>query len=137
LSDIRAAPLSHCWSFLSEVKCVKHLTSNSSSAPGLIGFARFRERGLDAIFVMQPTNVCYVSGFWKFVPTRIEAVLVPAIGECVFIVSKNEYEYAVKTSRIEGIRYYTELPENSRHLSESGEPCVLSVWQPTICSICN
>ena len=49
---------------------------------------RMRERGLDALFVMQPTNVWYVSGFWEFVPIRIEAVLVPANAECVFIVSK-------------------------------------------------
>jgi Xaa-Pro dipeptidase len=73
------------------------------------------ERGLDAVFVMQPTNVWYVSGFWEFVPIRIEAVLVPADGECVFVVSKNEYEYAVKTSWIEDIRYYTEFPEKGRH----------------------
>src|SRR4051812_6714902 len=77
--------------------------------------ARVRDRGLDAIFCMQPTNVWYVSGFWEFVPIRIEAVLVPVNGECVFIVSKNEYEYAVKTSWIEDIRYYTEFPEPSRH----------------------
>lgn len=77
--------------------------------------ARMRERGLDGLFVMQPTNVWYVSGFWEFVAIRIEAVLVPANAECVFIVSKNEYEYAVKTSWIEDIRYYTEFPEKGRH----------------------
>jgi Xaa-Pro dipeptidase len=72
-------------------------------------------RGLDGLFVMQPMNVWYVSGFWEFVPIRIEAVLVPQQGECVFIVSKNEYEYAVKTSWIKDIRYYTEFPEKGRH----------------------
>src|SRR3954454_5324965 len=77
--------------------------------------ARMRERGLDGLFVMQPTNVWYVSGFWEFVGIRIEAVVVPANAECVFIVSKNEYEYAVKTSWIEDIRYYTEFPEKGRH----------------------
>lgn len=64
---------------------------------------------------MQPMNVWYVSGFWEYVPIRIEAVLIPQQGECVFIVSKNEYEYAVKTSWIGDIRYYTEFPEKGRH----------------------
>jgi Xaa-Pro dipeptidase len=70
---------------------------------------------LDCLFVMQPMNVWYVSGFWEYVPIRIEAVLIPRQGDCVFIVSKNEYEYAVKTSWISDIRYYTEFPEKGRH----------------------
>ena len=59
---------------------------------------QMRVRKLDALFVMQPTNVWYVTGFWEYVPIRIEAALVPLEGDCVFIISKNEYEYAVKTS---------------------------------------
>lgn len=74
-----------------------------------------RREGLDALFVMEPLNVWYVTGFWEYVPIRVEAVLVPADGECVFIVSKNEYEYAVKTSWIPDVRYYTEFPEKGRH----------------------
>jgi Xaa-Pro aminopeptidase len=74
-----------------------------------------RESGLDGLFAMQPMNVWYVSGFWEYVPIRVEAVLIPAQGECVFIVSKNEYEYAMKTSWISDIRYYTEFPEPGRH----------------------
>ena len=76
---------------------------------------RMRAEGMDGLFVMQPMNVWYVSGFWEYVPIRIEAVLIPAQGECVFVVSKNEYEYAVKTSWISDIRYYTEFPEKGRH----------------------
>jgi len=72
-----------------------------------------RSRKLDALFVMQPTNVWYVTGFWEFIPIRIEAALVPLEGECAFIVSKNEYEYAAKASWIEDIRYYTEFPEKN------------------------
>lgn len=76
---------------------------------------QMRLRGLDGLFLMQPMNVWYVSGFWEYVPIRIEAVLIPQRGDCVFIVSKNEYEYAVKTSWIKDIRYYTEFPEKGRH----------------------
>jgi len=76
---------------------------------------QMRARGLDGLFVMQPLNVWYVTGFWEYVPIRMEAVLVPIEGECVFIVSKNEYEYAVKTSWIDDVRYYTEFPEPGRH----------------------
>src|SRR5262245_46737294 len=68
--------------------------------------ARFKERKLDAIFVTDPLNVAYVSAFWEYVPIRMEAVLIPLEGECVFIVSKNEYEYACKVSWIKDIRYY-------------------------------
>jgi Xaa-Pro dipeptidase len=74
-----------------------------------------RAQGLDGLFVMQPMNVWYVSRFWEYVPIRIQAVLIPAEGDCVFIVSKNEYEYAVKSSWISDIRYYTEFPEPGRH----------------------
>ena len=74
-----------------------------------------RGHGLHALFLMQPMNVWYLSGFWEYVPIRIQAVLIPQEGECVFIVSKNEYEYAVKTSWIGDIRYYTEFPEEGRH----------------------
>jgi Xaa-Pro aminopeptidase len=76
---------------------------------------QMRLRKLDALFVMQPTNVWYVTGFWEFVPIRMEAALIPLEGECVFVVSKNEYEYAVRTSWIRDIRYYTEFPEKGRH----------------------
>ncbi len=74
-----------------------------------------REAGLDALFLMQPTNVWYMTGFWEFIPIRMQAVLVPAEGECVFIVSKNEHEYAVKVGAIPDVRYYTEFPEEGRH----------------------
>ncbi|HYB11137.1 MAG TPA: Xaa-Pro peptidase family protein [Alphaproteobacteria bacterium] len=77
--------------------------------------AHFKERKLDAIFVTDPLNVAYVSAFWEYVPIRMEAVLIPLDGECTFIVSKNEYEYACKVSWIEDIRYYTEFPERGRH----------------------
>ncbi len=77
--------------------------------------AQMRRDGIDALFLMQSLNVWYVTGFWEYVPIRVEAVLVPADGDCVFIVSKNEYEYAVKTSWIADIRYYTEFPEQGRH----------------------
>lgn len=76
---------------------------------------RMRRTGLDGLLVMQPLNVWYVSGFWEYVPIRVEAVLIPVDGECTFMVSKNEYEYAVKTSWIDDVRYYTEFPEDSRH----------------------
>lgn len=77
--------------------------------------ARMREAKIDALFLMQPTNVWYVTGFWEFIPIRIEAVLVPLGGECVFMVSKNEHEYATRTSWLRDIRYYTEFPEKGRH----------------------
>src|SRR5271169_4096672 len=76
--------------------------------------AHFKERKLDAIFVTDPLNVAYVSAFWEYVPIRMEAVLIPLDGECTFIVSKNEYEYACKVSWIKDIRYYTEFPERGR-----------------------
>lgn len=76
---------------------------------------QMRSRNLDGLLLMQPTNVWYVTGFWEFIPIRIEAVLVPLEGGCVFIVSKNEYEYAVKTSWIRDVRYYTEFPEKGRY----------------------
>src|SRR5579883_1159651 len=74
-----------------------------------------REAAIDALFLTQPTNVWYVAGFWEFIPIRMEAVLVPADGECVFIVSKNEFEYAGKVGAIRDVRYYTEFPEPGRH----------------------
>lgn len=76
-----------------------------------------REAGLDAIFLTQPSNVWYVSGFWEFIPIRMEAVLIPVEGDCVFLVSKNEFEYAEKVSWIEDVRYYTEFPEKGRRQS--------------------
>src|SRR5215472_9611475 len=69
---------------------------------------------IDAIFVTKPTNVWYLSAFWEFIPIRMEAVLVPSDGDCVFIVSKNEFEYANKVGWIRDVRYYTEFPEPGR-----------------------
>ncbi len=74
-----------------------------------------RADGVDALFLTQPTNVWYVAGFWEFIPIRMEAVLIPASGDCTFIVSKNEFEYASKVSWIGDVRYYTEFPEPDRH----------------------
>ncbi len=76
---------------------------------------RIRREGLDAMLVTAPTNVWYVTGFWEFIPIRMESVLVPAEGACCFMVSKNEHEYAEKTSWIEDVRYYTEFPEDGHH----------------------
>jgi Xaa-Pro dipeptidase len=73
-----------------------------------------RKDGLDAVFLMQPTNVWYVTGFWEFIPIRLEGVLVPLESDCVFIVSKNEHEYASKVGSIKDVRYYTEFPEAGR-----------------------
>lgn len=76
---------------------------------------QMREKGIDALFVAQPSNVWYVAGFWEFIPIRMEAVLVPLDGDCVFVVSKNEFEYASKVSWMRDVRYYTEFPEPGRH----------------------
>lgn len=77
--------------------------------------ARMKREGLDAMLVTAPTNVWYVTGFWEFIPIRMESVLVPADGACCFMVSKNEHEYAEKTSWIDDVRYYTEFPEDGHH----------------------
>ena len=75
---------------------------------------RMRDVGLDGILVTDPLNVSYVSAFWEYVPIRMEAVLIPLEGDCAFLVSKNEYEYATRVSWIPDVRYYTEFPEEGR-----------------------
>lgn len=92
------------------------MTSREQEYPERIEKLRrgMRERHIDALLLLQPTNVWYASGFWEFIPIRVEAVLVPMHGECVLMVSKNEYLYACKVSWIENIRYYTEFPEAGR-----------------------
>ncbi len=67
------------------------------------------------MLVTSPTNVWYVSGFWEFIAIRLQSVLVPVDGDCCFMVSKNEHEYADKTSWIDDVRYYTEFPEAGHH----------------------
>jgi Xaa-Pro aminopeptidase len=74
-----------------------------------------RSNSIDVLFVKHSTNVWYLSGFWEFIPIRMEAVVVPADEDCVFIVSKNEFEYANKVGWIRDVRYYTEFPEPGRH----------------------
>jgi Xaa-Pro dipeptidase len=74
-----------------------------------------RAQNIDALFLTQPTNVWYTAGFWEFIPIRMESVLIPASGDCVFVVSKNEFEYAGKVSWMADVRYYTEFPEPGRH----------------------
>src|SRR3977135_644026 len=74
-----------------------------------------RAQNIDALFLTQPTNVWYTAGFWEFIPIRMESVLSPASGACVFVVSKNEFEYAGKVSWMADVRYYTEFPEPGRH----------------------
>ena len=76
--------------------------------------SKMRERDLEGLFVTSPLNVAYVSAFWEYVPIRMEAVLITRDGECVFMVSKNEFEYAQKVSWIDDVRYYTEFPERGR-----------------------
>jgi len=73
--------------------------------------------GLDALLITSPSNVWYVTGFWEFIPIRMEFVLLPSSGDACFMVSKNEHEYAVKTSVIDDVRYYTEFPEVGRRQS--------------------
>lgn len=75
---------------------------------------RMRESGVDGLLLSQPTNVWYISGFWEFIPIRMEVVVVPTDGDCTFLVSKNEYLYARQISWISDIRYYTEFPERGR-----------------------
>ncbi|MGV1954158.1 M24 family metallopeptidase [Agrobacterium sp. 22-214-1] len=77
--------------------------------------ARIRRRGLDALLVIKPENVRYVTGLWGYssrseyaMPRRLICAIVPAVGEPVLIVPKLEYFFARRRSWLSDIRYHVE-----------------------------
>lgn len=77
--------------------------------------ARIRRRGLDALLVIKPENVRYVTGLWGYssrseyaMPRRLICAVVPAVGEPVLIVPKLEYLFAQRRSWLADIRYHVE-----------------------------
>ncbi|MCW8143074.1 Xaa-Pro peptidase family protein [Agrobacterium tumefaciens] len=77
--------------------------------------ARIRRRGLDALLVIKPENVRYVTGLWGYssrseyaMPRRLICAVVPAAGEPVLIVPKLEYLFAQRRSWLGDIRYHVE-----------------------------
>lgn len=76
---------------------------------------RITAAGMDGAVILSPANVYYTSGFRHYVRIRLHGVIVPASGDVTFITPKIEYEYAVKSSWIDDVRYYVEFPEPNRH----------------------
>ncbi|PWE53709.1 hypothetical protein DEM27_24540 [Metarhizobium album] len=76
---------------------------------------RIRKRGLDALLVIKPENVRYVTGLWGYsnrseyaMPRRLVCAVVPANGDPVLIVPKLEYLFAQRRSWLPDIRYHVE-----------------------------
>jgi len=77
--------------------------------------AKIRAKGLDALLVIKPENVRYISGLWGYsnrteyaMPRRLISAVVPASGEPVLIVPKLEYLFAKRRSWFADIRYHVE-----------------------------
>jgi len=77
--------------------------------------ARLRKRGLDAMLVIKPENVRYITGLWGYssrseyaMPRRLICAIVPADGEPALIVPKLEYLFAQRRSWLSDIRYHVE-----------------------------
>lgn len=74
-----------------------------------------RESGLDAILVIKPENVRYLTGMWGYsnrteyaMPRRLVCAVIPASGEPVLILPKLEYLFATRRSWFGDIRYHVE-----------------------------
>jgi Xaa-Pro aminopeptidase len=77
--------------------------------------AQIRARGLDALLVIKPENVRYITGLWGYssrseyaMPRRLICAVVPASGEPVLILPKLEYLFARRRSWFEDVRYHVE-----------------------------
>jgi Xaa-Pro dipeptidase len=77
--------------------------------------SRIRAKGLDALLVIKPENVRYITGLWGYsnrteyaMPRRLICAVVPASGEPVLIVPKLEYLFARRRSWFADVRYHVE-----------------------------
>lgn len=73
------------------------------------------EQGLDAMLVIKPEHVRYISGFWGYstrpeyaMPRRLICTVVPASGEPVLIVPKIEYNFAQRRTWLSDVRCHVE-----------------------------
>jgi Xaa-Pro dipeptidase len=71
--------------------------------------------GLDAIIMIKPEHVRYVSGFWGYSarpeyaqPRRLTAVLLPAKGEPTLVVPKLERQFAQRRTWFNDLRHHVE-----------------------------
>jgi Xaa-Pro aminopeptidase len=71
--------------------------------------------GLDAMIMIKPEHVRYVSGFWGYsarpeyaAPRRLTAVLLPAKGEPTLIVPKLERQFAQRRTWFDDLRHHVE-----------------------------
>jgi Xaa-Pro aminopeptidase len=74
-----------------------------------------KSRGLDAIVVVKPEHVRYVTGFWGYstrpeyaMPRRLTAVVLPASGAPTLIVPKLELYFAQRRTWLDDVRHHVE-----------------------------
>lgn len=77
--------------------------------------SRIRANGLDALLVIKPENVRYLTGLWGYsnrteyaMPRRLICAVVPASGEPTLIVPKLEFLFAKRRSWFADIRCHVE-----------------------------
>jgi Xaa-Pro dipeptidase len=76
---------------------------------------RLTEQGLDAMLIIKPEHVRYISGFWGYnprpeyaMPRRLVCTIMPAVGEPTLIVPKIEYNLARRRTWLSDIRAHVE-----------------------------
>ncbi|MEM3371643.1 MAG: Xaa-Pro peptidase family protein [Candidatus Korarchaeum sp.] len=69
------------------------------------------EKGLDALYLVSPSNIAYVTNFFHIPTERPIAALILAGGERILFVPRLELEHAEKYSYADKVLSYTEYPD--------------------------
>ncbi len=73
--------------------------------------SEMEKKNLDALYLVSPANVAYVTNFF-FIPTeRPMAAVLKSDGEKILIVPRLEYEHALKYSYADRVLFYDEYPD--------------------------
>ncbi|MEM3739734.1 MAG: aminopeptidase P family N-terminal domain-containing protein, partial [Candidatus Korarchaeum sp.] len=72
---------------------------------------RMSEKGLDALYLVSPSNIAYVTNFFHIPTERPIAALILAGGERILFVPRLELEHAEKYSYADKVLSYTEYPD--------------------------
>src|SRR5829696_9229968 len=77
--------------------------------------ARMQRKSFDALLVIKPEHVRYITGLWGYstrteyaMPRRLICAVVPASGDPVLIVPKLEFLFAKRRSWFADVRYHVE-----------------------------
>lgn len=82
---------------------------------------RMDEKNLDALYLVSPSNIAYITNFFHISTERPVAALILSSGEKILFVPRLEFEHAEKYSYADKVLSYSEYPDEKHPMNVIAE----------------